>query len=145
MPPTVKPCRVKRLPLPLTRPRQIADLPRLPAFLREGGEGPRGVQRGVAAHKALCLLSYEPLRALQARRHCARPFAEQLRGFAQRRLFTDEETPPAGPGQLAAFFESEWGRDALAAETVKREWGFVLALPEEHGHARAGRDRPVLF
>ncbi len=125
--------RIKRLPLPLTRPRQIADLPRLPAFLREGGESPRGVQRGIAAHKALSLLSYEPLRPLQSAQALRDAIEEQLRSFAQRRLLTDEELRLTDPAALADFFASEWGRAALAAQTVHREWGFVLQLPEEQG------------
>ncbi|MBN1777311.1 MAG: UvrD-helicase domain-containing protein [Clostridiales bacterium] len=125
--------RQKRLPLPLTRPRQIADLPALPAFLRgAAGEQP-GVLRGIAAHKALCLLRYAPLRDCSNTQELRHSIEEQLRRFLKRRLFTGEEFRLLDAGTLAAFFESAWGRDALQAETVKREWGFVLALPEEDG------------
>jgi ATP-dependent helicase/nuclease subunit A len=125
--------RVKRLPLPLTRPRQMADLPRLPAFMRETAAGSQGIMRGVAAHKALCLLSYEQLRAQAGPRELRENICRQLIEFEQKRLFTGEEIRLIDPGSLAGFFESEWGRDALHAQTVKREWGFVLALPEEDG------------
>ena len=126
--------RLKRLPLPLTRPRQIADLPALPAFMRETDAVFGGVQRGVATHKALSLLQYDLLRrhreSLQALRLNIRT---QLQGFLQKRLFTQEEFQQIDIGSLATFFCSPWGRDALDAETVKREWGFVLRLPEEDG------------
>ena len=125
--------RVKRLPLPLTRPRQMGDLPRLPAFLREGGEGPRGVQRGVAAHKALSLLSYAQLRPLETAREMQTNIEAQLANLARQRLMTDEELRLTDSAALADFFQSAWGRAALAAQTVYREWGFVLALPEEQG------------
>jgi len=125
--------QLKRLPLPLTRPRQIADLPALPAFMREAAEGAPGVLRGSAAHKALCLLDYAPLRACGGRPELESAIKRQLENFVNKRLFTQEEFRLLDTGSLAAFFESEWGRDALAAETVKREWGFVLALPEEDG------------
>jgi len=125
--------QTKRLPLPLTRPRQMADLPRLPAFMRGAGAGPRGLMRGVAAHKALCLLRYDPLRAQDGPQALRRNIEAQLRGFLEKRLFTEEELRLIDAEALAGFFESEWGRAALAAETVKREWSFVLALPEEGG------------
>ena len=125
--------RLKRLPLPLTRPRQIADLPRYPAFMREPEAGPQGILRGVAMHKALCLLSYAPLRALEGEQELRLEIRRQLQEFLTKRLFTEEEFQRTDVGALASFFQSEWGRGALAAETVKREWGFVLALPEEDG------------
>ena len=125
--------RVKRLPLPLTRPRQMADLPRLPAFLRETGAGPRGVLRGVATHKALCLLSYDALRAEAGPQTREASIRRQLRGFLEKRLLTQEEFDLVDAGALARFFDSPWGREALEARTVHREWGFVLALPEEGG------------
>jgi hypothetical protein len=125
--------RQKRLPLPLTRPRQIADLPALPAFMREAAGGPRGILRGVAAHKALCLLRYEPLRACSGTQELRQEILMQLRGFQKIRLFTEEELRLLDDHALATFFESEWGRDALHARIVKRELGFVLALPEEDG------------
>ena len=124
--------RVKRLPLPLTRPRQIADLPRLPAFLREAGEGPQGIVRGVAAHKALCLLPYDTLRGLD-RDALRQEIHRQLDSFTQKRLFTTAERDLLDADALAGFFASAWGQAALAAEIVHREWSFVLALPEEDG------------
>ncbi|MFH1879903.1 MAG: hypothetical protein ABIK64_03820, partial [Bacillota bacterium] len=125
--------RVKRLPLPLTRPRQIADLPALPAFMRGAGTGSGGIRRGVATHKALCLLSYDQLRAQTGTQALRLNIRDQLQGFFKRRLFTGEEFGLIDVLALADFFESEWGRGALTAQTVKREWGFVLALPEEDG------------
>ncbi len=124
----------KRLPLPLTRPRQIADLPALPAFMRGTDTGSAGVQRGVATHKALCLLAYAPLRKLVDHPQEMRlEIREQLQAFLRRRLFTEDTFHLIDIGSLAAFFASPWGREALAADTVKREWSFVLRLPEENG------------
>ncbi len=125
--------RVKRLPLPLTRPRLMDDLPQLPAFLRPAGTGPRGLMRGVAMHKALCLLQYPPLRAQAGAPALRAEIRRQLHGFVDLRLFTPEAHAAIDAESLAHFFESEWGRDALQADTVRREWGFVLSLPEEGG------------
>ncbi len=125
---------VKRLPLPLTRPRQIADLPALPAFMRETEAAFGGVQRGVATHKALSLLRYDELRAQNGSHQALRlNIRSQLQGFLRKHLFSEEAFHQIDIGALADFFVSSWGRDALAAQTVKREWGFVLRLPEEDG------------
>ncbi len=125
--------QLKRLPLPLTRPRQIGELPAVPAFVRGTADDRPGVRRGVATHKALSLLRYEPLRACQGPDALRETIREQLAGFLKKRLFTEEDLRLIDAESLAAFFESEPGRGALRAETVKREWGFVLRLPEEGG------------
>ncbi|HPJ01477.1 MAG TPA: 3'-5' exonuclease [Candidatus Limiplasma sp.] len=124
---------LKRLPLPLTRPRQIADLPSLPAFMRETATEQPGVRRGVAAHKALSLLRYGELRACQTPQELRDNIRKQLEGFQKRRMFSEADVRLLDVDALSAFFESALGRGALRAETVKREWGFVLALPEEDG------------
>ena len=123
----------KRLPLPMTRPRLMADLPAVPAFLRDA-QAQTGVRRGVATHKALSLLDYAPLRAVAAdgsALHSA--VAQQLAQMLARRLLTPEEAPLVEATVIARFLESRWGRAALAADVVYREWCFNLRMPEQGG------------
>ncbi len=123
----------KRLPLTLARPRQIADLPALPAFLHETTTQQPGIRRGVATHKALSLLNYAALRSCDTPAALRDTIQSQLGGMLGRRIFTQADFDLINIESLAAFFESELGRGALHAATVKREWGFVLTLPEEDG------------
>jgi ATP-dependent helicase/nuclease subunit A len=123
----------KRLPLLLARPRLMDDLPDQPAFLRPPAEQ-TGVRRGVATHKALSLLVYSALRSVADDSTALRAeIANQLRGFFNRRLLVQEEYDLVDAGMLARFVQSFWGREALAAQTVHREWSFNLLLPEHNG------------
>jgi ATP-dependent helicase/nuclease subunit A len=122
---------LKRLPLPLTRPRMMADLPAQPAFLRAPAEQ-TGVRRGVAVHKALSMVAYPPLRGLAGSALLAQ-LQTQLDCLSRQRILSAEEATLVDPAALARFFESPCGREALAAVTVQREWGFNLRLPEQNG------------
>ncbi len=123
----------KRLPLPLSRPKAMDDLPAMPAFLRPPAEM-TGLMRGVATHKALSLLRYEGLSPVADDASALRAEIEsQLRALGDRRLMTPEETRRVDPDMLARFLRSPCGREALAAPTVRREWSFNLVLPEMDG------------
>lgn len=122
----------KRLPLPLTRPRLMADLPAMPAFLQPPA-GQTGLRRGVATHRALSLLRYDGLRIAAQGAGLLAEVQAQLGGFAARGLMTADEAALVDAQAVAAFFESPCGRGALAADTVRREWSFNLRLPERQG------------
>lgn len=122
----------KRLPLPLTRPRLMADLPTMPAFLR-APEQQSGVRRGVATHKALSLLKDAPLRAAAGTPALLAEVTRQVAALAARRLLTPEEASLVDCASLTRFLESPWGQGALGAQTVRREWSFNLRLPELDG------------
>lgn len=120
----------KRLPLPLARPRLMHDLPELPAFLRAPQEQ-TGLRRGVATHKALSLLRYDALRAASG--GLAAEVEAQLDDLARRRLLEAEERRLVLTDTIVRFLQSPTGREALAADTVRREWSFNLRLPERDG------------
>ncbi len=125
---------IKRLPLPLTRPRQLADLPALPPYLRQN-EPQTGLLRGVAAHKALSLLSLAPLQAcLQPEADCLQALeasiTSQLLSLVQEGSFTVEEMGLLQVSSLAMFFASPLGRRALASQEIHREWSFNLLAPD---------------
>ena len=130
-PSTQEMLELKRLPLPLTRPRLMADLPDMPAFLRAPAEQ-TGVRRGVATHKALSLLAYPPLRDTGTSALLAE-LARQLAQLQAKRLLTPEEAQLVDARALASFLQSPCGQQALHAQTVQREWGFNLRLPEQGG------------
>jgi ATP-dependent helicase/nuclease subunit A len=110
----------------------MADLPDMPAFLRAPAEQ-TGVRRGVATHKALSLLSYAPLRATGDEAALLAEVRRQLAAMAAKRQLTAEEAPLVDANALVRFLTSPCGREALAAQTVQREWGFNLRLPEQGG------------
>ncbi len=128
----------KRLPLPLARPRLMDDLPAFPAFLRPPA-GRTGLLRGMATHKALSLLAYDGLRAAAGDAALlAREVSRQLNALAARRQLTPEEQALTDADTVAKFFASSYGRGALAAATVRREWSFNLVLPERGGMIAQG-------
>ena len=86
--------------------------PEAPDFMLE--QQPRGADRGTAMHKALC--SLDPRREI----------APQLDLFVERGMLTAEERALIRVSDLAAFFRSDLGRRALAAPSVRREWGFCM-------------------
>jgi len=123
----------KRLPLPLTRPKLMDDLPSMPAFIRPPAEQ-TGLMRGVATHKVLSLLIYEGLRGALGNEEALHAEVErQLDALCARRLLTAQERGLVDTRAVARFFQSPCGSGALAARTVHREWSFNLALPERDG------------
>ncbi|HNW87548.1 MAG TPA: UvrD-helicase domain-containing protein [Candidatus Limiplasma sp.] len=123
----------KRLPLPLARPRLMSDLPAMPAFLRAPAEQ-TGLRRGIATHKALSLLEYSPLgAAVDAPDALRLELNRQLNQMQLRRLLEPEERALVETETVARFLESQTGREALAADTVHREWSFNLRMPERDG------------
>ncbi|MDD3213241.1 MAG: PD-(D/E)XK nuclease family protein, partial [Eubacteriales bacterium] len=123
----------KRLPLPLARPKLMDDLPSMPAFLRPPAEQ-TGLRRGVATHKALSLIDYLPLKVTQGDADgLTRQVSEQLDSLVRRRLMTGEERDLTDARSIVGFLRSPCGRQALAADTLRREWSFNLLLPERDG------------
>jgi ATP-dependent helicase/nuclease subunit A len=124
---------VKRLPLPLTRPRLLADLPSLPAYLR-GSPPQTALLRGMATHKALSLLPFEPLRdsarAESGRAPLEKQLASLLSSLETEGKLTPEERNLIHVPSLAGFFASPLGRRALLSPEVHREWSFNLRLPQ---------------
>ena len=104
----------------------------MPAFMRPPAEQ-TGVRRGVATHKTLSLLQWDALRAALAASALPADIARQVAALANRRQLTAEEAALVQPERIAAFFHSPIGRQALAAETVRREWSFNLRLADRGG------------
>jgi ATP-dependent helicase/nuclease subunit A len=78
------------------------------------------------------MVAYPPLRGLAGSALLAQ-LQTQLDCLSRQRILTAEEATLVDPAALARFFESPCGREALAAATVQREWGFNLRLPEHNG------------
>lgn len=114
--------------LPLTRPRLLSDLPRLPAYLR-GSKEQTALLRGVATHKALSLLPMEPLRKISST-SLSVAIAEELNTMLNEGILTREEGELIDAIILARFFASELGQRTLASHEVHREWSFNLYQPE---------------
>jgi ATP-dependent exoDNAse (exonuclease V) beta subunit len=136
----------KRLPLPMTRPRLLADLPLTPAYLRESEEE-RGLLRGIATHKALSTLPLAPLRESSREAKAARSGEDdEARRQLEARLcrviekellllqtegrMSDDECARTDAGMLARFFASGIGQRMLAAKELHREWSFNLRAPD---------------
>ena len=123
----------KRLPLPLTRPKLMNDLPSTPLFMQPPAQQ-TGVRRGVATHKALSLFTFGGLRGAAGDAFLLRREVErQLHELVLQRLLTPEEMELVKPDTIARFFASPCGSAALASQMVKREWSFNLRLPEQRG------------
>lgn len=124
---------LKRLPLPLTRPRLLADLPSLPAYLR-GSQPQTALLRGVATHKALSLLPFPLLRdaveAESGRASLEKLLASLLSSLVKEGKLTPEERELIHVPSLSGFFASPLGRRALLSLEVHREWSFNLRLPQ---------------
>ncbi len=132
-PAEAEPTECKRLPLPLTRPRRMADLPDLPAFLQPPPEQ-TGLRRGVATHRVLSLLPFATLRPVADESAALRAAVQaQLEAMVAHRQLTAEEAALVDTQAVLRFLQSPWGREALTADTVRREWSFNLRLPERDG------------
>jgi len=95
------------------RALHIENLPQeLPNFMLE--RKPRGTDRGIATHKALCALDME------------REIAPQLEAMREKGMLTPEELSLIRVSDIQAFFSSPLGQRVHNAETVKREWSFCM-------------------
>ncbi len=123
---------VKRLPLAFSRPKLLADLPALPAYLR-GTEEQTALLRGVATHKALSLIALPPLRAAISQRNREEKLQaaveKELALLQMEGLLSPEECGLADGGILAGFFGSPLGLRMLSSERLHREWSFNLHAP----------------
>jgi len=124
----------KRLPLFLVRPKLLADLPKLPAYMCKNGKTD-ALHRGLVTHKALSLLPFGPLRELlaQSRAFCTdelrNRIEEELNEIHQKGIFTLEEKNGADVDMMVRFFLSDLGTRVLLADVVHREWEFTLYAP----------------
>ena len=134
-----EPVGIKRLPLQLTRPRLLSDLPALPGYLREAEEPQTALLRGVATHKALSLLALEPLQKCLALAKegtsslealLAKALREGLDCLLREGRITQEENDFTNAGMLVRFFSSSMGQRALQAGEIHREWSFNLRAPD---------------
>lgn len=122
----------KRLPLPLARPRLLADLPSLPAYLR-GSPPQTALMRGVATHKALSLLPLAPLQdargADKDRQFMESLLTKMLSSLVKDGKLTSQEKELIAIQSLVGFFDSPLGRRTLLSREVHREWSFNMRLP----------------
>ncbi|MBQ3760458.1 MAG: UvrD-helicase domain-containing protein [Clostridia bacterium] len=108
--------------------KQLISPKDAPSFL-SGEDKSVYTRRGTAVHKALQALSYEPLRKIADYTDICAEIARQLNLMADRGILFKEERTLVSPKVIAAFVTGRTGREALFAETVKREWSFTLKLP----------------
>lgn len=142
--PEAESVEIKRLPLPLTVPRRLSELPTLPAYLR-GSPPQTAVLRGVATHKALSLLPFEPLREAVLPENGKEGVSSglssldlslqnllpgMLLALEREGKLTPQERELIHMPALAKFFASPLGLRTLASQEVHREWSFNLRLPQ---------------
>ena len=96
--------------------RRLPDEAPLPAFLQE--EKIDAAKRGTVTHRVLGLIDYGLARQGK--------FREALQRLTDRGVLPPEERKLLQTDWLKKFFASPLGQRALAAETVRREWGFNL-------------------
>jgi len=120
----------KRFPLASAQPRLLSSLPALPAFMAPPEEE-QAIQRGVATHRALCMISLAEIR-----KHVENPKAlyacicREIERLSERGVLTEQETEWADRRMIARWFESDLGRRMLAAQAIQREWSFNLRISE---------------
>ena len=125
----------KRLPMEMSRPRLLEELPEVPGYLKEP-EIKKGLLRGVATHKALSLLSLEELRKAAREQGnikediLTQAIAQSLQELVDSGRLTEEEREYIQESMLVAFFASSLGERVLASSEVHREWHFNLRLPD---------------
>ena len=142
--PEAESVEIKRLPLPLTVPRRLSELPAVPAYLR-GSPPHTAVLRGVATHKALSLLPFEPLREAVLPENGKESVSSglfsldlslqnllpgMLLALEREGKLTPQERELIHMPALARFFASPLGLRTLASQEVHREWSFNLRLPQ---------------
>lgn len=69
---------------------------------------------------------------------------EEIRGFAEQGLITEEEAAYIDPGIIAGFFESSVGRAMLASDKVFREVPFEILVEADEIFAGAATDEKIV-
>ena len=98
-------------------------IPSRPVFIED--EEITAAQRGTVTHRVLGLMDPE-----DARRG---DFTGALRRLEEKGLLSRAEREAVRTDWLKGFYASPWGRRALAAEELHREWAFNLRLDAESG------------
>lgn len=127
----------KRIPLPLTKPKLLSDMPQIPSFIQAPPQT-QGLQRGVATHHALAVLRLDELRtcAIGEKQREMREtkmvdiIANEMKRLREQGILTLEEESLVDAMMLARFFAGETGMRMLRSEEVKREWSFNLLAPD---------------
>ena len=108
-------------------PNQTPPLMEQPAFLTQSGAPVMGgAERGTALHAALSFVDYESLGEGEALRQ---EVVRQLDGMARRGLLSGPQRESIDPFLISRFLESPLGTRLRAAQEVRREWMFTMALP----------------
>ena len=84
--------------------------------------GLTAAQRGTATHKVLQYLDFDRVGSVEE-------INREIERMVRERFLTEEEGRSADPTKLAAFFNTELGRELLAASVREREYKFSLLVP----------------
>ena len=121
--------QLKRLPYGGPRPRLLASLPAMPAFLEPPREE-EGLLRGVQTHRLLGLMDLEGARAGGDERAIFFHIKSELARLVEKRVMTPAEAELADVRMAARFLTGPLGQRMLAASVVRREWSFNLHVEE---------------
>ena len=111
----------------LEGPEALPALTERPQFLAGDVRRMTGAERGTACHRAMQLMDLVALSGLSGA-DLTRAVADQLDGFADRRLMERGQREAVQPETLARFLESALGQRLRRAQTVRREWPFNVRL-----------------
>ena len=122
--------QLKRLPYEGPRPRLLASLPAMPAFLEPPREE-EGLLRGVQTHRLLGLMDLEGARAAKGNEKTIFfHIKSELARLVEKRVMTPAEAELADVRMAARFLTGPLGQRMLAASMVRREWSFNLHVEE---------------
>ncbi len=122
--------QLKRLPYEGPRPRLLAPLPAMPAFLEPPREE-EGLLRGVQTHRLLGLMDLEGARAAKGNEKALFfDIKSELARLVEKRVMTPAEAELADVRMAARFLTGPLGQRMLAASMVRREWSFNLHVEE---------------
>ena len=122
--------QLKRLPYEGPRPRLLASLPAMPAFLEPPREE-EGLLRGVQTHRLLGLMDLEGARAAKGNEKAISfHIKSELARLVEKRVMTPAEAELADVRMAARFLTGPLGQRMLAASMVRREWSFNLHVEE---------------
>ncbi len=95
-------------------------------------------QRGTAVHTVMQLISLDKCQDEKAVR-------EELNRLVERENLTRQQAEAVPPGYVAGFFRSAWGRQALEATDLKREFKFSMLEAANHFHLELPEEERVLL
>ncbi len=116
----------KRVPIAGARPRTLASVPSMPAFLEPPKEE-RSLQIGIATHKLLGLIDLDRMRpAIHNPKAVYAVVCAEIERLQSVGVMTAQEAEYADRGMAARFFQSDLARRMLESPRVMREWAFNL-------------------